>query len=148
MCNINELALMTGLTTRTLRNYMKQGYLQGEKPEGVWQFSEEAIKAFLRAPAVRAALQAKRNGVVYDFLSDRRKGRSAMCVVLDLEVPAEGQRTLSEFFCEAVNRGQEVQMSFSQQGDSVRVILSGAAQSVRQILRDYDKWEEELQAAE
>lgn len=36
---INDIATMTGLTTRTVRNYMKLGLLEGEKVDGVWQIT-------------------------------------------------------------------------------------------------------------
>ena len=38
---INDIAMMTGLTTRTIRNYIKLGILNGEKEDGVWRFSAE-----------------------------------------------------------------------------------------------------------
>ena len=38
---LNEVAMMTGLTTRTLRNYLKMNVLKGEKVDGVWKFTEE-----------------------------------------------------------------------------------------------------------
>lgn len=40
---LNEVAMMTGLTTRTLRNYLKMNVLKGEKLDGIWNFTEEEI---------------------------------------------------------------------------------------------------------
>ena len=40
---LNEVAVMSGLTTRTLRNYMKMGILKGKMLEGIWKFGEEEI---------------------------------------------------------------------------------------------------------
>lgn len=137
MYNINELALMTGFTTRTLRNYIKQGFLIGEKVDGAWRFSEENIHAFWQTPAVRAALQAKRNGIVCDFLSDRRKQTNAMCVILDLRAGLEEARRVSDFFCDAVNTAHDVQMAFTVEGGCVRVILSGVEDSVQPIIGAY-----------
>ena len=34
MYTLNDLALMTGFTTRTLRNYLTQGLLKGKKENG------------------------------------------------------------------------------------------------------------------
>ena len=48
--SLNDLALMTGFTTRTLRNYIKQGLLNGEKQNGVWQFTADEIDRFFRNP--------------------------------------------------------------------------------------------------
>lgn len=47
---LNDLALMTGLTTRTLRNYLVQGFLRGEKTNGVWQFADADLDRFFSDP--------------------------------------------------------------------------------------------------
>ncbi len=54
--NLNELAMMTGFTTRTLRNYLMQGLLHGAKVNGTWQLTLEEIDGFLTA--LRKAVSA------------------------------------------------------------------------------------------
>ena len=68
--NLNEVAMITGLTTRTLRNYLKLDLLTGEKIDGNWSFTDEELDAFMSNPVVKQAIKTKRNAVVYDFLSD------------------------------------------------------------------------------
>ena len=46
--SLNELAMMTGFTTRTLRTYLDKGLLRGEKPGGVWQFTAEEVDRFFQ----------------------------------------------------------------------------------------------------
>lgn len=36
---ISEIAKMSGLTTRTIRNYLADGQVHGEKRDGKWEFS-------------------------------------------------------------------------------------------------------------
>ena len=62
--NINQVATITGLTTRTLRNYLNLGILQGEKEDGVWMFSPEELKSFLEDPRVKQSVTANKNAVV------------------------------------------------------------------------------------
>ena len=57
--NMNQVAMITGLTTRTLRNHLKQGLLKGEKIEGNWSFSEEELDEYFTEPSVRQAILAK-----------------------------------------------------------------------------------------
>jgi hypothetical protein len=45
--SINQLAMITGYTTRSLRSFIKDGSLNGEKVDGVWMFTED-----LRLPFV------------------------------------------------------------------------------------------------
>ena len=70
---ISHLVLSTGLTDRTIRNYIASGILQGEKINGLWHFTPEQVEHFLRHPAVRPSILAKNNGLVYDFLLYTRK---------------------------------------------------------------------------
>lgn len=40
---IADIAEMTGLSTRTIRNYIKSGLLSGSKKDRTWIFSENSI---------------------------------------------------------------------------------------------------------
>ena len=81
--SINELAMITSLTTRTLRNHLRQGTLTGEKVDGAWVFTPEDVDAFMALPAVRKSIQANHNAVVFDFLADNLKPQNRACVILD-----------------------------------------------------------------
>ena len=70
---INHLVMFTGLSDRTIRNYIASGILQGEKINGLWHFTPEQVEEFVRHPAVRPSILAKNNGLVYDFLLDTKK---------------------------------------------------------------------------
>ena len=65
---INHLVMFTGLTDRTIRNYIATGILKGEKINGLWHFTPEQVDEFVRHPAVRPSILAKNNSLVYDFL--------------------------------------------------------------------------------
>jgi len=45
--NLNQVAMITGLTTRTLRNHLSLGTLKGEKIDGNWSFTEEELEAYI-----------------------------------------------------------------------------------------------------
>ena len=40
---IANIVQFTGLTDRTIRNYISSGILIGEKTNGVWQFTPEQV---------------------------------------------------------------------------------------------------------
>ena len=50
--SINDLALMSGFTTRTLRSYLEKGLLKGEKKDGAWSFSPEEVDRFFSDPSI------------------------------------------------------------------------------------------------
>ena len=43
--SINDVAMITGLSTRTIRNYISLGFLSGEKVNGAWSFTDKQIEA-------------------------------------------------------------------------------------------------------
>jgi len=138
MYTINDLALMTGLTTRTLRNYLKLGVLNGEKLDGSWRFTDEEIDAFFADTGVKQSMRATRHAVIYDFLADTSKKTNRACVILDFAVTDEEGREISAFFCEKINRdGADITFNYGRDRGLSRVILSGGEDSVADVLRVY-----------
>lgn len=136
---INDIATMTGLTTRTIRNYMKLGMLEGEKVEGVWQFSLEAMSAFMADKNVQPSIQAKKNGVVMDFLVNRYKKVNEICTILDFPVSEEEAMEISKFFCKEVSRENvaDMKFNFDYQNGVARVILKGTEDFVSEVMKKY-----------
>ncbi len=137
--NLNELAQMSGFTTRTLRNYLTQGLLNGKKVDGAWQFSLEEIDRFFSEPFVREGMRIKRNNIVYDFLADVSKKDRRTCVILDLPVSMKEGGDLSSFFCKMMMSAKDTVFTFDRHGKQSRVILSGAEDEVKKIMTEYYK---------
>ena len=135
--NLNELALMTGFTTRTLRNYLNQGILKGSKADGTWRFTLEEIDRFFSEPFVKEGLRIKRNSIVFDFLADRSKKKAKTCVILDLPVPITKGNEISAFFCEQMQDAQDALFNFEGNLGHSRVILSGSAEDVERIMKAF-----------
>ncbi len=136
---INHIALITGLTSRTIRSYLKQGLLQGEMISGVWHFTAEQVCEFMAHPSVAPSIRSRRNALVYDFLSDERKRNGEMCSMIDRPATLQEANTVSEFFCHAINSGYQdsVQFAFSFNGTNLRVILKGSEPAVLDLLNRY-----------
>lgn len=133
MYSIADLAEMTGMTDRTLRNYLNAGFLHGEKIDGRWQFTPEQFAEFLQNENLRPALEAKRNSWVFDFLADPQT--PGACVMLDL---AGGpSQEISNFFCEAANNHEGMHMSYHAGSGRARVILTGTERDVLDVLAAY-----------
>lgn len=137
--NLNQVATITGLTTRTLRNYLKQDLLKGEKIDGNWSFTEEEIASFMEEPTARQAIAAKRNAVVYDFLSNPFKKVNSICTILDLPVSAEEAAETAGFFCDLINQsgGKDICFKYIQERNFARYILSGPEDVVADFMKAY-----------
>ena len=143
MYTINHVALMSGLSSRTIRNYMKMGFIEGEMINGVWHFSAEAVGDFFANPNVAPAIKAKRNALIFDFLADDDKQQDEMCTVIDQRANLEEANAISEFFCDAINRAWSgvIRFGFSFNGNQARIILTGPEDAVQQLLAAYDNAE-------
>lgn len=134
---LGHLSQITGLTDRTLRTYLKNGILEGEKLSGIWHFTETQLDAFLRHPAVRPSILAKNNAIVYDFMLDTKKPEPRACIILDL--PDLDRDAAARFFCEAICYGDFRDLRFSYDGiASPRIILSGPMEQILALVNSYN----------
>ncbi len=134
---IHHVALITGLTDRTLRSYISLGILKGEKINGQWHFTPEEVEAFLLHPKVRPSIQAKKNGIVYDFLAETKRRDDECCIILDL--PGANSKDTAEFFCYSINSGnyKNLRFSFDAENKTPRVILKGKSEEIFRLVERY-----------
>ena len=135
MYNLKDLSLITGLTERTLRNYLNTGILIGEKCDGAWRFTEEQIGDFLMNPYVKPAVKAKRNAILYDYLRTDLNENNTACVILRFK--GDRSKLVAEFFCDAVNKRHGLKMTFDHNNGENKVILVGDEETVYDVLAEY-----------
>lgn len=134
---IEEVARMSALSTRTIRNYLSLGLLDGEKQDGVWQFTAEQFSNFLRQDMVRQSVRTKANSIVYDFLLLEKKSESAACVILDLPIAPEAEEQLRSGLMDRVNAaGLQCSYHYSRENASARVILAGSPDSAAKVIAE------------
>ena len=136
---ISHLVLITGLSDRTIRNYIASGILNGEKINGIWHFTPEEVDAFINNPAVRPSIIAKNNSIVYDFIINNVKKEEEACVILDL--PKADIKETAEFFCYRISSGnfENINFSFDGYAKTPRVILKGKPEDVFGLIDEYYK---------
>ena len=49
--DVRQAALILGVSTRSIMNYVKAGRLQGSKVGGKWRFAGDVLQRFLRGDA-------------------------------------------------------------------------------------------------
>ena len=130
---IGHVVLITGLTDRTIRNYISLGLLEGEKINGLWHFTPEQVQAFVAHPSVRPSIQAKKNSIVHDFMLMPNRQTHRSCLMLD--IPERDPKEVAEFFCYAINTGgyEDIRFSFDSLEGTNRVILCGNTETVLEL---------------
>jgi excisionase family DNA binding protein len=84
---VEEIANMLSLTTRTIRNYLKDGNLKGRKIGGQWRFTEEELKNFMDNAAFATDLFNQRKQDVLDFIDGVNTDITAefqTCTIIDI----------------------------------------------------------------
>jgi len=84
---VEDIATMTSVTTRTIRNYLKDGILQGRKIGGQWRFTEEDVKSFMDSSNVTKDFSDRIKQDVLDFLDGVNTdcaGEVQVCAIIDL----------------------------------------------------------------
>ena len=135
MYTIKDLSLMSGLTERTLRSYLQMGILKGQKVDGVWKFNEAQIEDFFNTDYAKAAIKMNRNALLLDYLRNAPEDRNTACVVMNF--PKENRERVSAFFCDAVSKGKNLQMTFDNEKGMHKVILIGDYQAICEILNEF-----------
>ncbi|MBQ3295848.1 MAG: helix-turn-helix domain-containing protein [Erysipelotrichaceae bacterium] len=135
--NLNEISVMCDLSTRTLRNYLNQGLLKGNKIDGAWAFTLQDIEQFLKEPFVKESIRIKRNSKVLYFLADRDRKNDQSCTIIDRKVTVTQGNELSDFFCELMKEAEGVEFSYDYSKGNCRIILTGDHDQIRKIMKAY-----------
>ncbi|MCL2813819.1 MAG: helix-turn-helix domain-containing protein [Oscillospiraceae bacterium] len=84
---VEDIAKMASMTTRTIRNYLKDGILEGRKIGGQWRFTEEDIKKFMDSGNVTKDFTDRIKQDVLDFIEGVNTdytGEIQVCAIIDL----------------------------------------------------------------
>lgn len=137
--SIEDVAAMTGLSVRTVRSYVSDRVLQGEKEDGTWRFTPEQFSDFLAQDMPRRSIQAKAQGMVYDFLLQDRRQRTEVCAVLDLPTAPPDEEARRETLLERVN-ALGLALHYRWDGDHglARCILQGPPKALARLLAELE----------
>ena len=86
---VEDIAKMTSMTTRTIRNYLKDGLLKGRKIGGQWRFTEDDIKNLMDSGNFREENANKNTQEIMDFIDGVNTfadniGEIQTCTIVDL----------------------------------------------------------------
>lgn len=133
---ISHIVLFTGLSDRTIRNYIAAGFLDGEKINGMWHFTPEQVETFLFHPVVRPTILSKHHSLIYDFLLESDKGEHECCIILNIP---DDVKCVSEFFCYTISNGdfKNIRFSLNSFSKTPSVILKGRTTEIMNLVNSY-----------
>lgn len=137
---ITDIAEMTGLSTRTIRNYIKSGLLSGNKKDRAWIFSENQISQFFLEPFVSQSIQIKNDSIVRDFMISSQKKVNSVCSIFDYVIKHDEEvELLCNKIIKNINSKQYGDINFSFHYDNkskiVRVIITGETELILKMMQ-------------
>lgn len=134
---IEDVAMMTGMTTRTLRTYIKNGFLAGEKQNGKWYFTEEHLAYFYSNAFIIEGIKVKSHIIVNDFIKQPNKGSSSSCFIQDIPGSKEEMERIHNRLIPCIHAMEnDIKFSFYYDEKQMlgRFIIAGNAKSVSEIV--------------
>lgn len=137
---VEDVAMMTGLTSRTIRTYIKEGILKGKKVGVQWRFTEEEIKELFKDKNVESEVSDAKNKLIHDFLEKREVEKERSCMVVDCPLKSEAvEEKVRGKLMEFINNYEwksDFQFSYQFFEDKriARFIVSGALKEVLKII--------------
>ena len=117
---VEDIASMFSLTSRTIRNYLKDGILKGRKIGGQWRFTEEELKNFMDNATLAKDIMNRHKQDVLDFIDGVNTdltGEIQTCTIIDIyeaiEIVNAKRDKLGDFINTAGNELNPNYMRFS-----------------------------------
>lgn len=112
---VEDIANMTSMSDRTIRNYLRNGLLKGRKIGGQWRFTMQDIKTFLDGGEVMKEMKKKQKQEIFDFVegvNSKLTGERQTCVIVDLYISQKDATGLNEKICDFIAENMFSNMRF------------------------------------
>lgn len=135
--SIDDISKITMLSTRTIRNYIKLGLLNGSKTNGYWQFTSDDISKFMNNDYVTQSLNTKRNSLIYDYILNDCKSINSVCSIYDYPVENNVEaKSLYNKILKKINSNEynNLKFSYNYSNNMVRIILIGDPNEINELI--------------
>ena len=90
--SISEIAKLTKLTDRTIRNYQASGTLKGRKIGGQWRFTRKDIEALYSNDEFEVDMQDKTHKSISSNFKEEKSEDNTACIIMKLNIKSKEQR--------------------------------------------------------
>ena len=105
--SVEEIAEMTSVTTRTIRNYLRNGILTGTKIGGQWRFRQEDVMNMLNQENMSSDVRETSKRIVKDFLNEQYTPfleSVSVCTVADVPCSKAYAKKMGKTLCDLWNQ--------------------------------------------
>lgn len=137
---VADVAEITGLTGRTIRNYLKDGTLHGRKIGVQWRFTEEDVENLFSETGGLRSVAVLQEEMISDFIKEVKEQEKRSCLVMDIPVE-EGQAEEYLGIIENLLSEKEVQgvLDYRKSNRAIRLVLRGMTEYILEIMTKIEK---------
>ena len=132
---VADVAELTGLTDRTIRNYLKDGTLRGRKIGVQWRFTEADIDRLFSEVGEGGQKVLHPQDVISEFLKEINKEKPEGCIVFDLPYKKENRKKMLDRLEIVVSR--EASIACVWEVCETEEIIRVASRGTREELEDF-----------
>lgn len=134
---VADVAEITGLTSRTIRNYLKDGTLHGRKIGVQWRFTEDDINGLFQEADFSQKLTKAEDNLVADFLKEGIREKEMICLIFDIpDIREEVWNTKLKEIRQMINRERDIQFAWQYENISrmLRIVMVGEPKKAKDML--------------
>lgn len=136
---VEEVAKKTGLTDRTIRNYLKDGKLKGKKVGGQWRFTADDVEALFRDPVEETAQSENRLDRIMP--SPCAQNDPDVCAIVEYTCQAAQAKELAARICAEIDdpansySGCRFEYVYNEKEGRAQYIIRGGADFAAAMLK-------------
>lgn len=141
---VADVAEITGLTSRTIRNYLRDGILHGRKIGVQWRFTEQDIEKLFSETGCSQDMTMSQADLVSEFTENEDKQTKESCLIMDIPYLTEEQT--QEYTNEVqqildVLKIEDMQFAYEYFGEDkvLRMVLKGRTEDVQKAMTRIEK---------
>lgn len=142
---VSDVAKIMHMTERTIRNYLKDGILNGTRVGGQWRFDKEDLQNLINNSTFRKKVRDNASDKAKDYIDKKVQilGDVTVCTVVDYK--NSNQKYMDELECEIAKIVREykgnVHLTAISEGGVGRCTVIGTLECVRRVLEVLAKLE-------
>lgn len=134
--SISDIAKMSKLTDRTIRNYLAKGNLKGVKVGGQWRFTKDDIRALFSNDKFEDDMKNKTETNIINFYNSQNYEKK-VCCIFKFSLKNKSKEEINEFYAKSKTIRDkekiEEKISFIDEDGNTTMVIVGTPEQICQI---------------
>ena len=136
--SISDIAKLTKLTDRTIRNYLANGSLKGKKIGGQWRFSQNDVRGLFSDDKFEDDMKAKTEKAIISYYNNNTSfdTDNTCCNIIDIKI--ESKEVRKEMFAKIKeiekDDNKKEQISFIDDNGKIKMVIIASFDYIYKVM--------------